>query len=162
VQWPWTVEFTWCLDGAISGIASASQIPFHFLVFGYCLSAWLQPGFTGISCTLATSWCTSELTHALPVSAQYPVGKQRQSETCTTLDWPDTGMAWWAADVAWSACGRVERAAVWQRCPPPAELCIYRWQFLYTIRPVVAVGPGVAIQMLHDIHAYRQWGAGSR
>jgi LSD1 subclass zinc finger protein len=36
---------------------------------------------------------------------------QRQSETCTTLDWPDTGRAWWAADGAyageWSAlpCG---------------------------------------------------------
>jgi hypothetical protein len=43
---------------------------------------------------------------------------QRQSETCTTLDWPDTGRAWWAADGAWSACGRVERAAVRQRCPP--------------------------------------------
>jgi hypothetical protein len=36
---------------------------------------------------------------------------QRQSETCTTLDWPDTGRAWWAVDGAWSACGRVERAA---------------------------------------------------
>jgi hypothetical protein len=44
---------------------------------------------------------------------------QRQSETCTTLDWPDTGRAWWAADRAWSACGRVERTAVRQRCPPP-------------------------------------------
>jgi hypothetical protein len=29
---------------------------------------------------------------------------QRQSGTCTTLDWPDTGRAWWAADGAWSAC----------------------------------------------------------
>jgi hypothetical protein len=43
---------------------------------------------------------------------------QRQSGTCTTLDWPDTGRAWWAADGAWSTCGRVERAAVQQRCPP--------------------------------------------
>jgi hypothetical protein len=46
---------------------------------------------------------------------------QRQSGTCTTLDGPDTGRAWWAADGAWSACGRVERAALRQRCPPPAE-----------------------------------------
>jgi hypothetical protein len=44
---------------------------------------------------------------------------QRQSETCTALDRPDTGRrqgargrAWWADDGAWSACGRVERAAV--------------------------------------------------
>jgi hypothetical protein len=29
-----------------------------------------------------------------------------------------TGRAWWAADGAWSSCGRVERAAVRQRCPP--------------------------------------------
>jgi hypothetical protein len=41
---------------------------------------------------------------------------QRQSET---LDWPDTGRVLWAAGGAWSACGRVERAAVWQRFPPP-------------------------------------------
>jgi hypothetical protein len=46
---------------------------------------------------------------------------QRQSETCTTLDWPDTGRAWWAADGAWSACGRVERAACAAALPPPAE-----------------------------------------
>jgi hypothetical protein len=32
---------------------------------------------------------------------------------------PDTGRAWWAVDGAWSACGRVERAAVRQHCPPP-------------------------------------------
>jgi hypothetical protein len=37
---------------------------------------------------------------------------QRQSETCIALDWPDTGRAWWAADGAWSACGRVERADI--------------------------------------------------
>jgi hypothetical protein len=36
---------------------------------------------------------------------------QRQSGTCTALDWPDTGRAWWTADGAWSAYGRMERAA---------------------------------------------------
>jgi hypothetical protein len=39
---------------------------------------------------------------------------QRKSGTCTALDWadPDPGRAWWAANGARSACGRVERAAV--------------------------------------------------
>ena len=45
---------------------------------------------------------------------------QRQSETCTTLDWPDTGRAWWA----WAADGAY--AGEWSALPcgsaaPPAE-----------------------------------------
>jgi hypothetical protein len=47
------------------------------------------------------------------------------AHTTTKWDVHHAGLAryraWWAADGAWSACGRVERAAVRQRCPPPAE-----------------------------------------
>jgi hypothetical protein len=48
---------------------------------------------------------------------------QRQSGTCTTLDWPDTCREWWVANGAWSARGRVERAA-----PPPHNRTITLFQ----------------------------------
>jgi hypothetical protein len=45
------------------------------------------------------------------------------------VDWADTGRAWWAADGAWSACGRVERAAVQ---PTPRGTQHTRYKQLYT------------------------------
>jgi hypothetical protein len=61
------------------------------------------PSCSHASCKASTHSCSKRLRITMLQADDSPY----KSETCTTLDWPDTSRVWWAAGGAWSACGRV-------------------------------------------------------